>query len=198
MGWDGKVFLVAGVGGGLGAAVVTVLAETGATVVGVARGPATLGELESIAHSRRWKFDAIQGDMRVQKDADRAVSRTLERHHRLDGVSINVGHWIGGSPLLHETKDAEWLEGLADNLDPILHLGRAVLPHFISHGGGRLVLVSASVPVRWAGTASYSIAKAGVADLVGKLARDYRVHGIRCNAVLPGNMAEYVDPHHPP
>ncbi|HYK94101.1 MAG TPA: SDR family oxidoreductase [Thermoplasmata archaeon] len=194
MSLKGKVVLVAGVGGGLGSAVVSVLASAGASVAGVARGPGVLKELTQAAHSRKWEFFAIEGDMRAAADAQAAVRSTLERFHRLDGVSVNVGHWIGGSALLHETTDAEWKDGLTDNLDPLFQLGRAALPHFIRQKAGSVVAVAAAPRVRYAGSPSYCAAKAGIVDLIGKLAADYRPMGVRFNAVLPGNMGKGADP----
>jgi meso-butanediol dehydrogenase / (S,S)-butanediol dehydrogenase / diacetyl reductase len=193
MPWSGRVVLVAGVGAGLGTAVVRVLAEAGATVVGVARRATTMDGLSRLAADRGWTIHAVPGDMRLQGDADRAVAEAVRRAGHLDAVAVLAGHWITGSALLHETTDTEWGDGLTDNLRPTLCLGRAAIPRFLEQGHGRLVLVAAAPPVRWAGTPSYCAAKAGVADLAAKLAHDYRSRGIRVNAVLPGNMAKEVD-----
>jgi len=61
-----------------------------------------------------------------------------------------------------------------------------------------LVLVSAAPAVRLAASASYCAAKAGLADLVSKLAHDYRAYGIRVNAVLPGSMSNRLESLDPP
>ena len=197
MAWEEQVVLVAGVGGGLGSAVVALLGEVGARVVGVARGGDTLQRLDETARERHWKFTPLTGDMRRAEDCERVVRTTMERFGRLDAVSVNVGHWMAGSPLLHESTDADWSAGLTDNLGPVFQLSHAVLPRFMDRRGGRLVFVSAAPRVRWAGTAAYCAAKAGIAGLVGKLAADYRSHGIRVNAVLPGNMAKEADARSP-
>ena len=198
MGVEGKSFLVAGVGGGLGSAVVSLLCSSGASVVGVARGEQALRQLESVAKEERWSFLPVEGDMRLQKDADRAVAASLDEFHALHGVAVVVGHWIGGSALLHETTDQEWTSGFADNLDPLYRLGRAALPHFLASSSGSLVAVAAASGVRYVASPSYCAAKAGIIDLIGKLAVDYRSSGVRFNAVLPGNMAKGADPRHGP
>jgi NAD(P)-dependent dehydrogenase (short-subunit alcohol dehydrogenase family) len=194
----GKVVVVAGVGSGLGSAVVSVVAGAGATTVGIARGGVSLNRLEALAGARGWKFRAVRADLASSSEVDRAITSTVREFGRIDGVSLNVGHWILGDTLLHKTTEAEWSEGIADNLNAIFQVGRAVLPHMVERRSGSLVLVSAAEGVRWAGNASYCVAKGGIIDLTQKLARDYRPYGVRVNAVLPGNMEHDVDPASPP
>ncbi len=194
----GKVILVAGVGAGLGAAVVSLLAAAGATVVGLARTRPTLDLLEKHAERRGWSFRSTTADMRVQAEVTAAVDRVLDEFGRLDGVSVNVGHWITGDTLLHLTTEQEWSSGLHDNLDAVHRVGRATLPPMIKQGHGSIVLVSASEKVRHAGAPSYCVAKGGLVDLTEKLAADYRRYGIRINAILPGNMENRVDSFDPP
>jgi meso-butanediol dehydrogenase / (S,S)-butanediol dehydrogenase / diacetyl reductase len=198
VGWTEKVVLVAGVGSGLGAAVVSLLASTGATTIGVARGREILDQLRAIGAAHRWKFHGIQGDLTHGPDAESAVTEVLEKYGHLDGVSVNIGHWISGENLLHKLSEADWKTGISDNSDAVYYLGRAVLPHFIERGGGSFVLVSATELVRRRAVPSYCFAKGGLIDLALKLAGDYRPFGVRVNAVLPGNMESEVDAASPP
>ncbi|MGI0130391.1 MAG: SDR family NAD(P)-dependent oxidoreductase [Thermoplasmata archaeon] len=193
-----KVFLVAGVGAGLGAALVSTLAADGATVIGVARSAASLERIQSHARDRGWAFSARTADFLNQADVDRTVGSVLTEFGHLDGVSINIGHWVGGETLLHKMSDEEWTVAVRDNLEPIFRVARAVLPHLIQRGRGSLVFVSAAPAVREAGSPSYSAAKAGVADLVPRLARDYRATGVRINGVLPGSMPNQLEDLDPP
>ncbi len=198
MGWKDRVILVLGVGSGLGTALVALLGESGASVVGVARGRKALEPLESAGKARRWAFLPVEADVRQQSGMDLVMRSAVDRFGHIDAVSLNVGHWFGAERLLHETPDGEWSAGLQDNLDPVLRVGRAVFPHFIERGTGTLVLVSAAERVRLLGSAAYAAAKGGILALTTKLATDYRAHGIRVNAVLPGNMEREVDPLRPP
>jgi NAD(P)-dependent dehydrogenase (short-subunit alcohol dehydrogenase family) len=187
-----KVVLVVAVGTGLGSAVVSLLASEGATVIGVARSDTTLEAIRSHAKQRGWKFSGQVADVEVQRDVDRVVGGVLQEYGRIDAASINVGHWHPGEGLLHRMSDEEWEAGIRRNLDPVFRVARAVIPSMIDHGGGSVVFVSAALAVRWAGSASYCAAKGGLADLVPKLARDYRVWGVRFNAVLPGSMGHDI------
>jgi 3-oxoacyl-[acyl-carrier protein] reductase len=198
MGAKGKVILVAGVGPGLGTAVVSLLAATGATVIGLARSRSSLEPLQKHAETRGWTVRAATADVRVQSEVDAAVSHVLSEFGRLDGVSINVGHWITGDTLLHRTTEEEWSSGLHDNLDALHRIGRAALPAMIKQGHGSVVIVSAAERVRRVGNPSYCAAKGGLVDLTLKLAADYRPLGIRFNAVLPGDMESHLAGFDPP
>jgi NAD(P)-dependent dehydrogenase (short-subunit alcohol dehydrogenase family) len=193
-----RVVLVAGVGTGLGTAVVSLLASEGATVVGVARTMKSLDRLQAHARTRGWKFSPRTANLLEQADVDRTVGSVLDEFGHLDGVSINVGHWLGGETMLHRMSDAEWSGAIRDNLEPFFRVARATLPTLIDAGHGSLVAVSAAPAVRWSGSASYCAAKGGLADLVPRLARDYRPHGVRVNAVLPGSMARGIEALDPP
>ncbi|MGI0071866.1 MAG: SDR family NAD(P)-dependent oxidoreductase [Thermoplasmata archaeon] len=193
-----KVYLVAGVGGGLGTALVCLLASEGATVAGVARGSEALERVAAHARERGWHVATRVANLMDGAAVARMVAGVREEFGRLDGVSVNVGHWIGGEALLHRMSDAEWTDAMRDNLDPVFRVVRAALPVLIGDGGGSLVLVSAAPAVRAAASASYAAAKVAVAALVPKLAHDYRPLGVRVNAVLPGSMANQLDGLDPP
>jgi 3-oxoacyl-[acyl-carrier protein] reductase len=198
MTWEGKVEVVAGVGSGLGSALVHLLGEAGATVVGVARGRAALEKLETIGRDRGWKFRAISADLTDRAAVEGAVAEVARGYGSIDGMSIIAGHWVEGETLLHLSTDEQWTKGLADNIDPAFYLTRAALPAMIARGSGSIVFVSASERIRYAGTASYCAGKGAVIDLARKLAHDYRSTGIRVNAVLPGEMEHQLDPANAP
>jgi A-factor type gamma-butyrolactone 1'-reductase (1S-forming) len=193
-----KVYLVAGVGAGLGTAVVSLLASGGATAIGVARTSKALDPIEKHARARGWSVGSRTADLLERADVDRMVLSVLEEYGHVDGVSINAGRWVGGESLIHRMSDSEWNDAMRLNTEPIYRVARALFPHFLEQGHGSVVLVSAAPAVRWAGSAAYCTAKGGIVDLVPKLARDYRPHGIRVNGVLPGSMANDVGSLDPP
>jgi NAD(P)-dependent dehydrogenase (short-subunit alcohol dehydrogenase family) len=198
MGVSGKILLVAGVGPGLGTAVVNQLASDGATVVAVARSEKALGPIEAHARARKWKVTGRTVDVLDPAQVARVVADVVTEFGRIDGVSINAGHWLPGETLLHRLSEEEWSGAIQQNLYPIYRVGKAVIPHFLERHEGSIVAVSAAPAIRFVGSASYCAAKAGVAELVPKLARDYRSSGIRVNGVLPGSMANHLDHLDPP
>lgn len=192
------VYVVAGVGPGLGSAVASLLASAGHTTIGISRQAGHLARLEQSARAQGWSFVGLTADLTLQSDVDSAVRNVLERFGRIDGVAVTAGRWILGSSLVHEIREAEWTDGIDANLRPLLCVARATVPPMVQRHQGSIVVVAAAEAVRWAGSASYAAAKGGLIDLVRKMARDYRPLGIRVNAVLPGNMAREVDPSAPP
>ncbi len=193
-----RVVLVAGVGSGLGSAVVSLLASDGATVVAAARTSAALELLSAHARRRGWTVVPRTADVADPVAAERLVRETIGEFGGIDALSVLVGHWFSGETPLHRLTPEEWTAGVRDNLDPTYQLGRAAIPHLIERHHGSVVLVSAAQAVRWAGSAAYCAAKAGVAELVPKLARDYRATGVRFNGVLPGSMARDLPDLDPP
>ena len=191
-------YVVVGVGPGLGSAVVSLLASEGAHVVAVARTSKAIDPIVTHATRRGWSVTACTADVMDSAQVERLVEGAAAEHGRIDGVSVNVGHWVPGETLLHKLTEEEWSLAIRDNLYPLYRVGRAVLPRMIAQKGGSLVLVSAAGAVRMAGSAAYAAAKGGLADVVPKLAHDYRAHGIRVNAVLPGSMGNVLDGLDPP
>jgi NAD(P)-dependent dehydrogenase (short-subunit alcohol dehydrogenase family) len=196
--FEGKVVLVAGVGGGLGAALVSLLASEGATVVAVARRASSLDPITVHARTRGWKVVPRTADVTDAAQVDRLVAATVGELGGIDAMSVDVGHWIPDGGLLHELTQEAWTAGVRDNLEATYQMGRAVLPHMIERHRGSIVLVSAALAIRWAASASYCAAKGGLVDLVPKLARDYRALGVRFNAVLPGAMTRSLGGLDPP
>jgi NAD(P)-dependent dehydrogenase (short-subunit alcohol dehydrogenase family) len=194
----GKVVVVAGVGPGLGSAVVSLVAGAGATTVAIARSSSSLDKLAGIGRDRGWTLRPVQADLASPAEVGRAIASTVAEFGRIDGVSLNTGRWIQGDTLLHKTTDAEWSQGISENLDAIFQIGRAVLPHMVERRSGSLDIVSAADRVRHNGNVSYCVAKGGLVDLTLKLAHDYRPYGVRVNAVLPGTMEHEIDPASPP
>ena len=192
MAWKDQVVIVAGVGSGLGSAVVSALASEGASVVGIARRAIHLEALETHARERGWRFRGVTADLSDGKEVASAVESIRTASGRIDGVALTFGHWIDGPSRLDEMSPEQWSSGLADNLDPAFHVLHAVLPIMQRQRRGAVVLTSASEAVRRNGNASYAAAKAGLVELARKLATDYRPHGIRVNVVLPGNMNSHA------
>jgi NAD(P)-dependent dehydrogenase (short-subunit alcohol dehydrogenase family) len=194
----GKVVVVAGVGSGLGSAVVALAAADGADVVAIARTARALDPLVAHADARGWKVTPRVADAFDGPAARRAIDEVHRDRGRLDGLSIDVGHWIQDGTPLDRLSEEGWSAGVHDNLDAIYRLGRAAFPRFAAQRSGSVVLVSAAPAVRAAGTASYAAAKAGVAELAVHLAREYRPSGVRVNAVLPGSMPSRLETLDPP
>ena len=157
---DGRVYAIAGIGGGLGPVVAERLAAAGAAVAGTDRDQGRLDELgEGLGlPGERWDGRAV--DL-LDEGATRGwCAALLERFGRVDGLLHLVGGWRGGQPL-HEAPLADW-ELLQELLiRTVQHTTRAFHDALLAGPHGRFVLVSAKqAQAPSNGNAAYAAAKA--------------------------------------
>jgi NAD(P)-dependent dehydrogenase (short-subunit alcohol dehydrogenase family) len=159
-----QVAIVTGAAGGLGAAIVTRLADDGAQVVG-----ADLGEVDV-------------ADAQSATDLARSVAA---RFGRID-ILVNNAGIAGPTAPVTELDPADWRRVLAVDLDGVFHCTRACLPHMLDHGYGRIVNV-ASIAGRDGNPfmAAYSAAKAGVIAFTRSVAKEVATTGVLVNCVVP-------------
>lgn len=127
---------------------------------------------------------AVFADVADHEQVTRAVD---DATGRMGGLSVLVASAgvsnIGG---IHEWDAEAWARIVAVNLTGVYHAMRAVIPHMLAGGDGRIVsLASISGTRPAAGESPYSAAKAGVVALTANAAIEYGPV-IRANAVSPG------------
>lgn len=170
-----SVVLVTGGTGNLGRAVVDRLHAEGHTLVLAYR---------TKTPPVRERQIMIAADLEKSGAAAELVAHAIERAGRLDALVNLIGGYAGGTVV--ETDDALWHRMIALNLTSAFSLSRAVLPHLIALGGGRIVHVSSfAATAPFAGAAAYLTAKAGLITLVRAMAEEVAGAGVRVNAVLP-------------
>lgn len=181
---DGRVIAVAGVGGGLGPAVVERLAADGATLaladIGVDRIESAVGGL-GIPEDR---LDMQAVDL---LDADAAVTwkdSLVERFGRVDGLLHLVGGWRGGDPIeSFDMGDYEWLHDLL--VRTLQSASRAFHGALTESGNGRFALVSSTQAQAPNGTnAAYAATKAAAESWTLALADSFEGTGATANIVV--------------
>lgn len=184
---DGRVAMVTGASGGLGARFARVLADAGASVVLVARRADRLGQLAAgMDEALVAPADLADPDQRAS-----AVAAALERFGRVDVLVNNAG--ISDGPQRAETEDpADFALAVEVNLTAAFHLSRLVAPGMIERRQGSIVNITsvhglvASSPNRQAG---YVASKSGLVGLTRELACQWATSGVRVNAIAPGYFA---------
>lgn len=184
-----RVALVTGGGRGIGAAIVTRLAEAGARVVIANRSQDVADELAADLNRRKLLVSTTPFDRLDRPALTDLVHGAADRWGRLDILVHNAGGcpWAALDEL-----DEEKLEGaLSINLTAAIWLAQPAVPHMRRRQYGR-ILVTSSVSSRLAmgGGAHYSAAKAGVNAFIRGAAFELARDGITANVVEPGFIAK--------
>ncbi len=178
---DGKVVIVTGASGGLGAVVTKAFLDNGARVIGVDRSARSKNaDHPSLTHFAV-ALDSAEG-------VDMLVSDVMEMYGRIDAVVHLVGGFAGGQRV-DETSDDTWEQMIAVNLRPAWVLTRAVLPVMRKARQGSIIAIGTSAALAPVATlGAYGASKAALISLVRTIAEENRECNIRANVVSPNTM----------
>lgn len=173
-----KTVLITGAAGNLGRAVADAFARAGARLVLVDR-PGVSPTLPAGAHL------AVEADLLDAGAVKRAVEQAIGSAKHID-VVCNLAGGFGMGPVVGEGADAQWERMFDMNLRTVLNVSRAVVPHMIAAGGGKIVNVGANSAARGlAQMGAYCASKDALARLTEALSAEVRDQGVHVNAVLP-------------
>jgi NAD(P)-dependent dehydrogenase (short-subunit alcohol dehydrogenase family) len=185
----GKVMIVTGAAGGIGAAAAHAASTAGAAVV-VAdvldSGEATAAGIREAGGQAEF----VACDVSEPEQVSELIRRTVDSFGRIDILVNNAG---GGSDRarVHELDVESWDRTVALNLRGPFLCSKFAIPHMLAAGGGAIVNVSSAYGLVGAPeTPAYCAAKAGVISLTRALAVDYGSDGLRAIAICPGFVAK--------
>ena len=186
---EGRVALVAGGGGAIGAALAEALAGAGARVAVAGRTPEALESTVERVRAAGSEGLAIPADMTSEADCDRMVEATVGRFGQVDVLVNAVGG--GAGKVLHPAEqyprsDWDWIMEL--NVRSTILPTQAVARAMIERGrGGRILNISsvrANLGIN-AGYSAYVAAKGAISSLTRQWATEWAKHGIHVNAIMP-------------
>jgi NAD(P)-dependent dehydrogenase (short-subunit alcohol dehydrogenase family) len=173
---DGKVCVITGAAGGIGAATAEAFAREGAKVVGI--------DLH----------DDSPGDLALAVDVtdDAAVHDMYARvHDEFGGIDVlfnNAGISPDDDTSVLDTTLEAWQRVQDVNLKSVFLCCKHGIPHLLERGGGSVINTASFVAVMGAATSqiSYTASKGGVLAMTRELGVEFARRGVRVNALCPG------------
>ncbi len=192
---ENQVAIVTGGNSGIGEATARLLASEGAKVALLARREKEGIDVEKAIKASGGEALFVSCDVSNSEQVDRGVKKIVSTYGGVDILFNNAGAGDKGN-FPNET-DEDWERVLSVNLTGTFYVSRAVWPHMVERGGGRIVNNSSVAAQRGfsknmydlvgiAPPASYYAAKAGVEAFTRYTAGMGGQHNIRVNGVRPG------------
>lgn len=182
----GQVAIVTGAGRGIGKATAKALSNAGASVVLAAR---TEGEILGVAREIKQAGGhalAIPTDVSDSAEVDHLLVLTLRAFGRVD-ILVNNAALIQPLGKVWEVSPAAWQRLIAVNLIAPFLCVRAVLPHMLERGSGRIINVSSgAAESNLEGASAYTASKAALERFCGTLAAEVDGSGVVVSAFRPG------------
>jgi NAD(P)-dependent dehydrogenase (short-subunit alcohol dehydrogenase family) len=160
---DKRIVVVTGAAGNLGRAVVAAFSSRDDVVVPL----------------------DMETNLLDQQGLNRAIEKIVLEKKAIHVLCNIAGGFRMGKPV-HETPDADWNFLFDVNVRTVLHTARAVVPHMLEAGGGKIVNVGAFAAQRGAANmGAYTASKSAVIRLTEAMAAELREKNINVNCVLP-------------
>jgi NAD(P)-dependent dehydrogenase (short-subunit alcohol dehydrogenase family) len=173
---EGKVCVITGVAGGIGAATAEVFEREGARVVGVDLREHTIGEL------------SLQADLTDEAEVSELYAKVADRFGEIHVLFNNAG--------ISPTDDDSVLVTSLDaydrvqnaNLKSVFLCCKHGIPYLLKSGKGSVINTASFVAVMGSATSqiSYTASKGGVLAMSRELGVEFAKQGVRVNAICPG------------
>jgi NAD(P)-dependent dehydrogenase (short-subunit alcohol dehydrogenase family) len=174
---EGKVCVITGAAGGIGAATAAIFAEEGATVVGVDLHDGSPGDL------------SLAVDVTEEHAVTTMYAQVREAYGKIDVLFNNAGIAPDDDNSVLDTSLEAWQRVQDVNLKSVFLCCKHGIPHLLDNQHGGSVINTASfVAVMGAATSqiSYTASKGGVLSLSRELGVEFARRGVRVNALCPG------------
>ena len=183
----GKRAFVTGGGRGIGRATALLLAQAGASVaVGYRERKGDAEETVRVVRGGQGRPGAVavQADLGDRVAAERAVSEVVRALGGLDILIVNHGVWPPDDVALAKMTDTQWERTRRANLDAVVYVCRAAIPHLSV--GGKMILIASTAGQRGeAFHADYAATKGAVIAMTKSLAVELAPR-VTVNCVAPG------------
>jgi NAD(P)-dependent dehydrogenase (short-subunit alcohol dehydrogenase family) len=176
---DGKVAVITGAAGGIGAVCAEIFTREGAHVVGVDLREHSVGEL------------ALQADLTSARQVEDLYTQVSEHFGHVDVLFNNAGISPTDDDSILLTSEEAYDRVQAANLKSVFLCCKYGIPHLLNNdppSRGSVVNTASFVAVMGSATSqiSYTASKGGVLAMSRELGVQFAREGVRVNAICPG------------
>ena len=181
---EGKVCVITGAGGGMGADAAVLFSEEGAQVC---VADVNLEAAEQVAAQARDAF-AVQVDVAEADSVEAMYRAAAERYGGIDVLYNNAGISPADDDSILETELDAWERVQAVNTRGVFLCCKYGIPYLLERGGGSVINVASFVALVGAATSqiSYTASKGAVLSMSKELGVQFARQGVRVNALCPG------------
>ena len=173
---EGKVCVITGAAGGIGAESVSLFQQEGAKVVGVDLKEGSPGDL------------SLAVDVTNEDEVRGMYEHAEDEFGRIDVLFNNAGISPNDDSSVLETSFEAWQRVQDVNLKSVFLCCKYGIPQLLESGGGSVINVASFVAVMGAATSqiSYTASKGGVLAMTREMGVEFARQGVRVNALCPG------------
>ncbi|ERM15994.1 3-oxoacyl-ACP reductase FabG [Brevibacillus laterosporus] len=183
---QGKVVIVTGGANGIGKETVKLfLAEGAKVVIADYNQSAGITLLEECQQAGFEHVRYVQVDVSNMESVEKLVQSVIEAFSTVDILINNAG--ITQDAMVAKMTVEQWQRVIDVNLNGVFYCTKAVIPHLIEKGSGKIINTSSIVGCAGnIGQTNYAASKAGVIGMTKTWAKELGRKGITVNAVAPG------------
>jgi 3-oxoacyl-[acyl-carrier protein] reductase len=181
----GKVAVITGGSGGIGAATCRLLAANGASVGVNGRNEASIERVVVGIREQGGRAIGVAGDVTDYAAVEEMRVRIEDEFGPTDLVfAFAGGGKVRPGPSAGITED-DWRSSVDGSLTATFLTIKSFLPGMIERGGSIVTMASSAARIPTDAPAPYAAAKAGVVMLTRQLASEVGEHGVRVNCLAP-------------